>query len=279
VHEHRSGRHRRLSVGTGKITFALGLCLCAGQLVSAPAVATPTRTPAAGVSAASVVTGMTAAAAVRPRITMAASRRSIAWGAKLAVRASVLDPRTAKGVRAGSVRLQAWRDGGWRTWQTKRLTSAGQVSFSTGPRLTGSIRVLFTGAGGYLAANSTSVRITVKASGAKILKEARKHVGKRYRFGAVGPGAFDCSGFTKYVFRKAAGRTLPHNAAAQARYGKRISRSKARPGDLIYLSGGAYAQHVGIYAGKGYMYDAPNPGVRVGKHKIWNRSYVVRRLA
>jgi hypothetical protein len=26
------------------------------------------------------------------------------------------------------------------------------------------------------------------------------------------------------------------------------------------------------------MYDAPHPGTRVGKHKIWARNYVVRRL-
>jgi cell wall-associated NlpC family hydrolase len=45
------------------------------------------------------------------------------------------------------------------------------------------------------------------------------------------------------------------------------------------IRSGSYGTHVGIYAGGGYMYDAPRPGVRVGKHKIWSTNYVVRRLA
>jgi peptidoglycan DL-endopeptidase CwlO len=73
-------------------------------------------------------------------------------------------------------------------------------------------------------------------------------------------------------------RKLPHKANAQQRYGKRIPRSQARPGDLIFFRSGSYAYHVAIYAGNGYMYDAPRPGKRVGKHKIWSRNYVVRRL-
>jgi cell wall-associated NlpC family hydrolase len=51
-----------------------------------------------------------------------------------------------------------------------------------------------------------------------------------------------------------------------------------RPGDLIFFRSGTHAYHAGIYAGGGYMYDAPRPGRTVGKHKIWSRNYVVRRL-
>ena len=34
-----------------------------------------------------------------------------------------------------------------------------------------------------------------------IMDEAMSHIGARYRSGSKGPNAFDCSGFTSYVFR------------------------------------------------------------------------------
>lgn len=33
-----------------------------------------------------------------------------------------------------------------------------------------------------------------------ILQEAKKHLGKPYRYGAKGPKAFDCAGFARYVY-------------------------------------------------------------------------------
>jgi cell wall-associated NlpC family hydrolase len=111
-----------------------------------------------------------------------------------------------------------------------------------------------------------------------VLSEAKKHTGKRYRFGASGPGAFDCSGYTKYVYKKALGKNLPHKANSQQRNGKAVSKKDARPGDLIVIRRGSYGYHVGVYAGGGYMYDSPRPGKKVDKRKIWSQSYVVRRL-
>ena len=35
-----------------------------------------------------------------------------------------------------------------------------------------------------------------------LLAEGRSHIGKRYVHGAKGPSAFDCSGFTSYVYRQ-----------------------------------------------------------------------------
>lgn len=46
----------------------------------------------------------------------------------------------------------------------------------------------------------------------------------------------------------------------------------------IVFRSGSYGYHVGIYAGHGYLYDSPRPGKTVGRHRIWNRNYVVRRL-
>lgn len=35
-----------------------------------------------------------------------------------------------------------------------------------------------------------------------LLKEANKHIGKPYRHGSKGPKAFDCSGFSSYVYKQ-----------------------------------------------------------------------------
>jgi cell wall-associated NlpC family hydrolase len=280
VHELSSRRGRRLSAGAGKITLALGLCLCAGQLVAGPAAAAPAVVTTATTTVNPVTTAApaTTAAPVRSKVSAKPNRRTIGWGSAVRVTAKVTNSRDGKAVAGGTVRLQAWRNGAWRTWQTRRVATSGQVVFTAKPQVTGSFRTVFSGTKGFQGAKSASVRVTVKATGAKVLTEARRHSGRPYRYGAAGPRAFDCSGYTQYVFRKAAGKKLPHNADAQQRHGRAVGRSAAKPGDLIIFRSGSYGYHAAIYAGNGYMYDAPQPGQKVGKHKIWSRNYVVRRL-
>ena len=77
---------------------------------------------------------------------------------------------------------------------------------------------------------SGSIRITVKANGAKVLAEAKKHKGALYKFGAAGPKRFDCSGYTMYVYKKAAGKKLPHKANSQQKYGKAVSKGNKKAG-------------------------------------------------
>jgi cell wall-associated NlpC family hydrolase len=283
VHELSSSRRSRLSAGTGKIALTLGLCLCAGQLVATPAVASPTPTASATAQAATTTTTLAAAAAkVAPRIAFNASKRTITFGKLTRLTAGVTDPKTKKPVTKGSVRLQAWRSGAWRTWQSRKLPDYGAVAFNAVPGKTTTFRMQYTGAGGYKSVISKGIKVVVKVpatSGAKILAEAKRHKGAKYRFGASGPKVFDCSGFTSYVYRKAVGKKLPHKANSQQKYGKAVAKANARPGDLIIIRSGSYGYHAGVYAGGGYMYDSPRAGKTVGKHKIWSRSYVVRRLA
>jgi cell wall-associated NlpC family hydrolase len=274
VHELSSSRRSRLSAGTGKIALTLGLCLCAGQLVATPASAAPT---VASATVASTTTTL-AAAAVKPRITISANKRTITKGSKVKLTAKLVDPRTKKAVKSGKVRFQAYRKGAWRTWSTKKVSSAGTATYRAGPGSTVNLRTLFTGSSGYKVVGSKLVKITVKRSASKVLAEAKKHKGAKYRFGASGPRVFDCSGYTSYVFRKALGKKLPHKANSQQRYGKAVAKSKAKPGDLIVFRSGSYGYHAGIYAGGGYMWDSPRAGKTVGKHKIWSHSYVVRRF-
>ncbi len=115
-----------------------------------------------------------------------------------------------------------------------------------------------------------STTMSAAARRAKAIKIAKKYVGVRYRYGGTTPRGFDCSGYTRYVWKKA-GKTLPRTSRAQYRAVKKISRTAARPGDLVFFtSSSGRVFHVGIYAGKGKMYDAPRPGKRVGLRKIWS---------
>ena len=134
------------------------------------------------------------------------------------------------------------------------------------------------------AANVGSVTVAMPATAsasraAKVLATAARYAGRPYSYGASGPSAFDCSGYTSYVVRAALGRSLPHNAAAQYAVSQKISRSAVRPGDLIFFSGGGGIYHVGIYAGNGRMWDAQHPGTTVGLHTIFSSSWVAGRIA
>ena len=90
-------------------------------------------------------------------------------------------------------------------------------------------------------------------SNSKVIRTAKKYLGKRYVWGAVGPNKFDCSGFTQYVIRKSKGVRIPRVSRKQAYYGKYVSRSNLRAGDLIFFDTShrrrGYVNHVGIYIG------------------------------
>jgi peptidoglycan DL-endopeptidase CwlO len=257
----------------GTFALALGICLCAGQLVAnAPALAVGTASTATTAAA-------QAAAPVAPRVSLSSTTRSLPWGSYVGFTSRAVDPRNGKPVYGGLALLQRWYGRGWKTVGVKRFYSTGAASFRIKPNVSTTYRVDLQGLNAaYRPNHSGSVRVTVRASGIKVLGEARKLTGKPYRYGAAGPRAFDCSGLTQYVYRRVPGVRLPHNANAQQRYGRAVGKAQARVGDLIVVRSGSYGYHVGIYAGGGYMYDAPRPGVRVGKHKIWTRNYVVRRF-
>ncbi|WP_326638125.1 C40 family peptidase [Streptosporangium sp. NBC_01755] len=110
-----------------------------------------------------------------------------------------------------------------------------------------------------------------KTRARKAVSAAKKQVGDPYRWGASGPGAFDCSGLVKYAWRKA-GVSIPRITHSQYRaIRKKVSWSRLRPGDLMFFSGKG---HVGMYVGEGRMVHSPSSGktVRIVKLKGYYRS-------
>lgn len=78
---------------------------------------------------------------------------------------------------------------------------------------------------------------------------AAKFLGTRYRLGSSGPKAFDCSGFTSYVFRNF-GIDLLRTSRAQYTQGEKVDKNDLKPGDLLFFSsrssGRGNVGHVGI---------------------------------
>ena len=129
-----------------------------------------------------------------------------------------------------------------------------------------------------LATPRRAVAPVVVTSASRVLGLAAALRGRPYVYGASGPYAFDCSGFTRFVFGHAVGLSLVHNAAAQYAHSVKIARSAVRPGDLVFYTWGAYAYHVGIYAGGGLIWDAPYPGQSVRLEAIATSSWVAGRV-
>ncbi|MGL5347933.1 MAG: NlpC/P60 family protein [Peptostreptococcaceae bacterium] len=111
-----------------------------------------------------------------------------------------------------------------------------------------------------------------------VLNLAYSKMGSPYVWGAEGPNSFDCSGFTSYVFRNAAGVSLPRTSSAQSGYGQTVSKANLQPGDLVFFNtSGSGVSHCGIYVGGGNMIHSPSSGKTVSVTSI-NSSYYSSRF-
>lgn len=127
------------------------------------------------------------------------------------------------------------------------------------------------------AANSVSKPnrgdTTVSATGNAIVDYAYQFLGCPYVYGATGPSTFDCSGFTQYVFKNAAGISLPRTTYDQINVGVAVAYDDLQPGDLVFPHTG----HVGIYIGGGQMIHAPRTGDVVKVSSVY-KFYTARRV-
>ncbi|WP_342566308.1 C40 family peptidase [Paenibacillus sp. FSL R7-0345] len=104
-----------------------------------------------------------------------------------------------------------------------------------------------------------------------------KTIGVSYKTGGTSTAGFDCSGFTKYVF-KSIGLTLPRTSKAQYSVGTAVSKSNLRAGDLVFFNTlGSGVSHVGIYVGQGkFAQSSSSKGVIISSlsQAYWANRYV-----
>lgn len=104
-----------------------------------------------------------------------------------------------------------------------------------------------------------------------------KTIGTTYKFGGTSTSGFDCSGFTRYVFKNV-GLTLPRTSKAQFSVGTSVSRNNLRSGDLVFFNTfGSGVSHVGIYVGNGkFAQSSSSRGVTITSlsQAYWANRYV-----
>ena len=141
---------------------------------------------------------------------------------------------------------------------------------------------------GYVQAASVATTPDSGSSGNatvdKIVALAKAQTGKPYIYGTAGPNSFDCSGFTCYVFKNAAGITLKRTSESQgydASYAKVSEISDLKVGDLVFFNTNSddadLCDHVGIYLGSGSFIHASSAGGKVITSSLtsgyYNRTY------
>ena len=109
------------------------------------------------------------------------------------------------------------------------------------------------------SSNEQNVSRSVNKSSNEVINYAYNFLGKPYVFGATGPNAFDCSGFTSYVY-KHFGVTIPRTSQSQSGAGTAVSRSNLAAGDLVFFNTYTSRGHVGIYIGGGDFIHAASSG-------------------
>jgi cell wall-associated NlpC family hydrolase len=117
--------------------------------------------------------------------------------------------------------------------------------------------------------------ISASSAGVAALYFAYAKIGTPYLWGGTGSsadeGRFDCSGLSQAAY-ETVGVKIPRVAADQWYSGPHPSRAELQPGDLVFFSHSrsdpSQIHHVGIYAGGGYMIDAPHTGASIRYDRV-----------
>lgn len=102
-------------------------------------------------------------------------------------------------------------------------------------------------------------------------------IGDPYRYGAAGPGSFDCSGLSMYSYGHAR-LSLPRTSADQYAAVRHILKKNMIRGDLVFFHSGGRIYHVGMFLYWNYEHRAvivhsPSPGQRVHRSPVWTLSW------
>jgi cell wall-associated NlpC family hydrolase len=211
------------------------------------------------------------------------------------VRASELG--TGNPVAGQAVRLVVANGPQWQEAATLRTDPNGVATISTRLLSTTTVTAVFDGASALRPSTAGAATVTVKdppkptsvvaqvvpnnipgsSYGEKAVYLASLQQGKPYVWGATGPYSFDCSGLALYVYRQL-GKNLPRTAQQQYNATARVPQAGKQPGDLIFFGSPSNITHMGIYAGNGYMWAAPQTGDVVSLRPIYTTTYMVGRV-
>lgn len=113
----------------------------------------------------------------------------------------------------------------------------------------------------------------VSGSRASVLNNAENYLGTPYKYAGNTPAGFDCSGLVCKVFDENKIQ-MPRRSADQAKQGRSINVSEAKPGDLLFFAttGGSAVTHVGI------VHDILNSGEVTFIHSSTSKGVIISSL-
>lgn len=110
-----------------------------------------------------------------------------------------------------------------------------------------------------------------------LIKEAKKWIGTKYKYGGHSKSGTDCSGFVMEVYKSTYDFKLPRTSRDQQEFCKKIKKSQLKVGDLVFFATGKSknrVSHVGIYIGNGeFIHASSSKGVVISKLE---QSYYIR---
>lgn len=100
-----------------------------------------------------------------------------------------------------------------------------------------------------------------------IIREARRWIGTKYKYGGCTRKGTDCSGLIWTIYQDVVGIKLPRNSVKQFEYCTPLKREQLSPGDLVFFNtagNGTRVGHVGIYIGdNSFIHASSSKGVRI----------------
>ena len=128
-------------------------------------------------------------------------------------------------------------------------------------------------------APATDAHAGVKSRKNHLVKRAKSQMGTKYRYGGESPRrGFDCSGFTRWTFKKVTG--LPHSSMQQYKPARKsgYKRVHKRPalhrGDLVFFkTTKAKVGHVGVFIGRGRFIHASSGAGKVTVSSVYDKYY------
>jgi len=124
--------------------------------------------------------------------------------------------------------------------------------------------------------SSTKVNSKKLSVEQKLAMQYNQYKGTKYKYGGTDKRGFDCSGFTQKVYRNAFQIELPRTTKEISEMGKKVSKNRLKPGDLVFFRPSRKYKHVGIYMGEDmFMHSSTSKGVIKSNinNVYWNKKY------
>jgi len=115
-----------------------------------------------------------------------------------------------------------------------------------------------------------------KTTKTKLETQYQLYKGIPYKYGGTDKRGFDCSGFTQTVYRNAFSIQLPRSTETIAKLGKKVSKHKLKPGDLVFFRPSRRYRHVGVFIGNNtFIHSSTSKGIIKSNidNPYWKKKY------